>query len=64
MNLEDIFIAIVDQSAPKNRYERKGKAGRTAKSDVENELAKNLMSNVEKTQNAQFSSLFDDDNNS
>ncbi len=42
MSLEDIFIAIVDQTAPKNRYERKmPQRGRGARAEAE--LAKTIL---------------------
>ena len=61
MSLEDIFIAIVDQSAPKSRYER-----RTPKSGVRvgqaDEVAKTLVKNTEKsTDKERYSSLFGED---
>ena len=64
MNLEDIFIAIVDQTAPKSRYERKSQRSKGARNDVESEIAKTLISSAGKTQGGQFSALFDDDNKS
>ena len=63
MSLEDIFIAIVDQSSPKNRYER-GKRTRNVKAEAEQEIAKSIMSNTSKSGSARFSALFDEDNNS
>ena len=62
MSLEDIFIAIVDQSAPKSRYERRtSKAGaRQAQAD---DVAKTLVDNAERSAGkGRYSSLFEDDN--
>ena len=64
MNLEDIFIAIVDQTAPKSRYERKSQRSKGTRNGVESEIAKTLISSADKTQGGQFSALFDDDNKS
>ena len=61
MSLEDIFIAIVDQSAPKNRYERKGSRAKSARAATENEVAKTLVENAGKTQGGRYSALFDDE---
>ena len=62
MSLEDIFIAIVDQSAPKSRYERRApKAG--AKQSQADSVAKTLVDNADKSvAKGRYSSLFDDDN--
>ena len=59
MSLEDIFIAIVDQSAPKNRYERRERV-RSGKghSDTQREIAKTLMDNAGKKQGGEYSALF------
>ena len=62
MSLEDIFIAIVDQSAPKSRYERRtSKSGaRQAQAD---DVAKTLVDNAERSAGkGRYSSLFEDDN--
>ena len=62
MSLEDIFIAIVDQSAPKSRYERRtSKVGaRQAQAD---DVAKTLVDNAERSAGkGRYSSLFEDDN--
>ena len=59
MSLEDIFIAIVDQSAPKNRYERRERVrSGKSRSDAEREIAKNLMDNAGKKQGGEYSALF------
>ena len=63
MSLEDIFIAIVDQSAPKSRYERKRVKDRS-RATAENEIAKTLMQNADKSQGGKYSALFDDENES
>ncbi|MBE6597336.1 MAG: ATP-binding cassette domain-containing protein [Ruminococcaceae bacterium] len=60
MSLEDIFITIVDQSAPKNRYERKAQRSRNQRSSIETEVAKNMVAKNEKKE-AELSDLFDDD---
>ena len=59
MSLEDIFIAIVDQSAPKNRYERRERV-RSGKghSETQREIAKTLMDNAGKKQGGEYSALF------
>ena len=61
MSLEDIFIAIVDQSAPKSRYERRGAKSRNQRTSAESEMAKTLMENADKTQGGRYSALFDKD---
>ena len=64
MSLEDIFIAIVDQSAPKNRYERKGTRSRAGvRGQAEQDVAKTLMENAGKSQGGRFSALFDENDN-
>lgn len=60
MSLEDIFIAIVDQSAPKSRYERRGTRTRNVKADSEREIAKAIMDNTENSVGGRFSALFDE----
>lgn len=61
MSLEDIFIAIVDQSAPKSRYERRSPKG-SARQNQANDVARNLVRKTENTSDAgRYSSLFDDD---
>ncbi len=60
MSLEDIFIAIVDQSsASKNRYERRSGRSRS-RTDDEQALAKTIMEKTGKTQGSGYSALFDD----
>ena len=61
MSLEDIFIAIVDQSAPKARYERRGAKSKNQRVSAEVEMAKAIMENTDKTQGGRYSALFDDD---
>ncbi|MBO5203783.1 MAG: ATP-binding cassette domain-containing protein [Clostridia bacterium] len=62
MSLEDVFIAIVDQSAPKSRYERRTPKTR-GRGEAEKEIAKTLVENAEKTKSGGgYSALFDDDN--
>jgi ABC-2 type transport system ATP-binding protein len=61
MNLEDIFIAIVDQStAAKNRYARKDQKVERKKS-AESEFAKNATETAAKKRGGDYSTLFDDD---
>ena len=62
MSLEDIFIAIVDHSAPKSRYERKT-AKRGGRADAEREVAKAITENAEKSSGGRFYSLFEDEQN-
>ena len=66
MSLEDIFIAIVDQSAPKARYERKGRSTRTSRamSDSEQELVRSIKKTSEEKQGGEFSALFGSDDDS
>ena len=62
MNLEDVFIAIVDQtSGAKNKYDKK--SGKNAKrgTDAENAFAKNAVENANKQRGGEFSALFGDD---
>ena len=63
MSLEDIFIAIVDQSAPKNRYAQRENRpkSRGGRSDVEQQVAKQAVENAGKKQGGEFSALFGDD---
>lgn len=60
MSLEDIFIAIVDQSSPKARYERKNAKTR-ARGEAERAVAKTLVENAGKSSGGQYSALFGDD---
>jgi hypothetical protein len=62
MNLEDIFIAIVDQSAEnKKRYTKREKA--SAKTATEKNIAKQVIENTGKKNGGEFSALFGDDDN-
>ena len=63
MSLEDIFIAIVDQSTAKNRYaQRENRVkGNRGRSDVEQQVAKKAVENAGKKQGGEFSALFGDD---
>ena len=62
MSLEDIFIAIVDQSAPKSRYERRASKSSAKQSQAE-DVAKTLVKNADKSADkGRYSSLFEDDN--
>ncbi len=63
MNLEDVFIAIVDQTAAnKNRYERKDqKKGQKRRGDIEQDIAKTVIENTDKKKGGEFSALFGDD---
>ena len=60
MSLEDIFIAIVDQSAPKTRYERRGAKARNVKREAEDSVARAIMKNADKSDEDGYSALFDD----
>ena len=63
MSLEDVFIAIVDQtSSNKNRYEKNDtkKNGRRF-SNAEGDIAKTVIENTGKKQGGEFSALFGDD---
>ncbi len=57
MSLEDIFIAIVDQSTAKNRYERRG----SRKSNAGEQIADQIMDKADQKQGGEFSALFGDD---
>ncbi len=59
MNLEDIFIAIVDQSATA-RYEKKGAMGIGG---AEGEVAKDLLAKASDKQGGEFSALFGNETN-
>ena len=61
MSLEDIFIAIVDQSAPKARYERK-KARTRNSVKTEDEVAKRIVQKTEAKSSEGYSALFGDEN--
>ena len=61
MNLEDVFIAIVDQTeANKNPY-KKDKKGQKKRSDIESDIAKTVIANTDKKKGGEFSALFGDD---
>ena len=63
MSLEDIFIAIVDQSTAKNRYvkrETRAKSGH-GRDDAEQQIAKQAVENAGKKQGGDFSALFGTD---
>ncbi len=62
MSLEDIFIAIVDQSSQKNRYERRTKMRTVGKGEAEKDFAKAAMENAGKKQGGEFSALFGEEN--
>ena len=63
MNLEDIFIAVVDQTSEvKARYERPSdKKVSKRRADVEKDLASDIVKTTEKKQGGEFSALFGDD---
>ena len=62
MSLEDIFIAIVDQSSAKARYERRDRTrSAKARGEAEKEFAKTAMENAGKKQGGEYSALFGDD---
>ena len=64
MSLEDIFIAIVDQTSPqKPRYERRA-SRRPAREGVEQQMAKQIIQKTEKSEkkeDGELSALFGDD---
>ena len=61
MNLEDVFIAIVDQStAARARYTRKEQAPSREKT-AEAEFAKSATESAAKKRGGDYSTLFDDD---
>ena len=60
MSLEDIFIAIVDQtSSQKPRYERKN--ARRVRAGSEQEMAKKIIEKTEKPESEELSALFSED---
>ena len=67
MSLEDVFVAIVDQSAPENQrnYKRekqervRGKSARQAR--AEQEIAKNITQKQTEQDGGKYSALFDDE---
>ena len=63
MSLEDVFIAIVDQTAAnKNRYDKKDpKKGQKRRGDIEQDIAKTVIENTDKKKGGEFSALFGDD---
>ena len=62
MNLEDVFIAIVDQTeANKLRYQKKDKKSSKRRGDLENDIAKTVIANTDKKKGGEFSALFGDD---
>ncbi len=60
MSLEDIFIAIVDQSAPKNKYERRSQKAKGTRPEAQ--IAKTLIKDAENAGEKNYSALFGDDN--
>ena len=64
MSLEDIFIAIVDQTgAKKTRYERRG-ATRRARGAAEQDMARSILEKTEKKTGGEYSALFGEDEES
>ncbi len=63
MNLEDIFIAIVDStSGAKNKYEKKSQKKNTKRaSNAEADFAKAAVENANKARGGEFSALFGDE---
>ena len=62
MNLEDVFIAIVDQSAgSKVRYERNEKKSRNNRNEAELDFAKSAVENAKQKRGGEFSALFGED---
>ncbi|MBO5883081.1 MAG: ATP-binding cassette domain-containing protein [Clostridia bacterium] len=62
MSIEDIFIAIVDQSSQKSRYEKKNNRTRTR--SAEQEYARSALKKTDKKDDGQYSALFGDDDSS
>lgn len=63
MNLEDIFIAIVDQTSnTQNRYTRKP-AKSKGRESAEAEFAQNAAKNAQEKQGGEYSALFGDEEN-
>ncbi len=60
MSLEDIFITIVDQTSAKTRYDRRDSKNRRSRSNLESEVAKNMLDKTHK-KDSEFSGLFDED---
>ena len=61
MNLEDVFIAIVDQTETnKLRYQQKEK-NTSKRGNIEKDIAKNVIANTDKKKGGEFSALFGDD---
>ena len=63
MNLEDVFIAIVDQSSgSKARYEKNDKkTSKNNRNDAELDFAKNAVESAKKKRGGEFSALFGED---
>lgn len=63
MNLEDIFISIVDQTSPKTRYERRSRTKSASKSPLEADLAEKMVNKAApQATEDKLSALFGDDN--
>ena len=61
MNLEDVFIAIVDQTETnKLRYQQKEK-NTSKRGNIEKDIAKNVIANTDKKKGGEFSALFGDE---
>ena len=62
MNLEDVFIAIVDQSTgSKVRYERNEKKQKNNRGEAELDFAKSAVESAKKKRGGEFSALFGED---
>ena len=61
MSLEDVFIAIVDQSTAKKKSERSRTHASKGRGQIEQDLAKNLVEKATAQQTPEFSSLFGTD---
>jgi len=64
MSLEEIFINVVDRTAPKPRYQRKTRAKTDKRDDAADEIAKKLIENATatgKSEKEKFSALFGSD---
>ncbi len=58
MSLEEIFINVVDRTAPKPRYQRKTKQKTDRRDDTADEIAKKLVSDAKTPEKEKYSALF------
>ena len=62
MSLEDIFIAIVDQTSGKKRYERARSRSAKGHTQIEQEIATSMLEKTTAQNTDGFSALFGSDN--